>query len=139
MKEYKIVATKKASTKLAKRMKEAFGLYCDIETEVLKEIDKQTVQIAVRLIPYTKNGLTIKIQNQAIGFLKGYRYGHDEGLFDKLIGAETNPVVDEVGTSESKRTKLAVPKNTKDDKAKQKGKPFVFPKTKKIESRRKNS
>lgn len=130
MKEYKIVATKKASTKLAKRMKEAFGLYCDIETEVLKELDKTRVQLAVRLTPYVKNGLTTKIQNQAIGFLKGYRYGHDEGLFDKLVGAETNPVVEEVGASESSKTKLAVPKNTKNDKAKQKGKPFVFPKEK---------
>lgn len=128
MKEYKIVATKKASTKLAKRMKEAFGLFCEVESEVLKELDKGRVQLAVRLTPFVKNGLTTKIQNQAIGFLKGYRYGHDEGLFDKLIGEETNPVVEEVGASESSKTKLAVPKNTKNDKAKQKGKPFVFPK-----------
>lgn len=127
MKEYKIVATKKASTKLAKRMKEAFGLFCDVESEVLKKLDGDRVQMVVRLTPFVKNGLSTKLQNQAIGFLKGYRYGHDEGLFDKLIGDKTNPVVEEVGASESSKTKLAVPKNTKDDKGKKNNLDFLFP------------
>lgn len=128
MKEYKIVATKRASTKLAKRMEEAFGLYCKVESEVIKPLEGGRVQVAIRLIPYVKAGLTIKLQNQAIGFLKGYRFGHDDGHLEKVLDGSTNLEIEEVGVEESQKTKLATRTKPDAEKTKGRGKAFLFEK-----------
>lgn len=136
MKEYKIAIKKTASPKLAERMNEAFGLYCETTTTYIKDLEGDREQITVTVKPYVKSGLTVKLQNQVIGFLRGYRGGHADGLTEREKNEETNLEIEEMGSSESVKTKLAVPKKPRGEKAKKNNMDFLFPENQQIKTRR---